>query len=101
MAETKTFPRLRTVGHLTRPIGQFLRLLQAHGVACVADARTIPRSYHNPQFNADVPPASLSAAGIGCRRLADLGGLRHPTAVSVNAPPHEPAPDCASEGSMS
>ena len=40
-----------TVGHSTRPIDEFLRLLKAHGVQRVVDVRTIPRSRHNPQFN--------------------------------------------------
>jgi hypothetical protein len=40
-----------TIGHSTRPIDEFLRLLKAHGVQRVVDVRTIPRSRHNPQFN--------------------------------------------------
>ena len=43
----------------------------------LADVRSIPRSRAVPQFNADVLPASLSAAGIGYRHLAALGGRRH------------------------
>ena len=82
--EPETPPRLLTVGHSTRPIGEFISLLRAHNVACVADVRTIPRSRHNPQFNADSLPASLKATGIGYRHIADLGGLRHTTAASVN-----------------
>ncbi len=77
-------PLVLTVGHSTRPIEDFIRLLQAHGVACVADVRTIPRSRHNPQFNADSLLASLHAAGIGYQHMAGLGGLRHTTAASVN-----------------
>lgn len=73
-----------TIGHSTRTIGDFIRLLQAHGVACVVDVRTIPRSRHNPQFNADSLPASLKAAGISYRHLPGLGGLRHTSAASVN-----------------
>jgi len=85
MAGTKTPPPLvLTIGHSTRPMEEFIRLLQAHKVACVADVRTIPRSRHNPQFNADSLPASLEKAGLSYRHLAGLGGLRHPTAASVN-----------------
>ena len=36
----------------------------------------MPRSRTNPQFNADVPPPALGAAGIGYEHLAALGGLR-------------------------
>ena len=84
-AEAETPPRVLTVGHSTRRVEEFIRLLQAHDVACVVDVRTIPRSRHNPQFNGDSLPASLKAAGIGYRHLAGLGGLRHTTAASVNA----------------
>jgi uncharacterized protein (DUF488 family) len=39
--------------------------------------RTVPRSRFNPQFNADVLPATLARAGISYRHLVALGGLRH------------------------
>ncbi|HZI33001.1 MAG TPA: DUF488 domain-containing protein [Candidatus Binatia bacterium] len=80
----KALPLVLTVGHSTRTIDDFIRLLQAHGVARIVDVRTIPRSRHNPQFNADALPASLKKAGISYRHLPGLGGLRHTTAVSVN-----------------
>ncbi len=73
-----------TVGHSTRAIDDFIRLVQANGVSCVADVRTIPRSRHNPQFNQDCLPRSLSQAGIGYVHLAQLGGLRHTTRQSPN-----------------
>ncbi len=84
MAGEQTSASVLTVGHSTRPIEEFIRLLQAHEVAGVADVRTIPRSRHNPQFNSDSLSASLQAAGIGYRHWPALGGLRHTTAASVN-----------------
>jgi uncharacterized protein (DUF488 family) len=77
-------PRVLTIGHSTRPIGEFIRLLQAHGVTCVVDVRTVPRSRHNPQFNRDTLPAALEPMGIGYVHMAELGGLRHTTRDSVN-----------------
>ena len=74
-----------TIGHSTRSIEEFIRLLQAHGVECLVDVRTIPRSRHNPQFNADALPISLKAASIGYEHTAALGGLRRAAADSVNA----------------
>lgn len=73
-----------TIGHSTRSIEEFIRLLQAHGVECVVDVRTIPRSRHNPQFNADALPVSLKKAGIGYQHAAALGGLRRAAADSIN-----------------
>jgi uncharacterized protein (DUF488 family) len=77
-------PLVLTIGHSTRTLEEFIRLLQAHGVARVVDVRTIPRSRRNPQFNHETLPASLQAAGIGYTHLASLGGLRHTRADSPN-----------------
>ncbi len=80
----KPAPIVLTIGHSTRTIDEFIRLLQAHGVTRLIDVRTVPRSKHNPQFNRDTLPASLQAAGIGYAHMAELGGLRHSTASSPN-----------------
>jgi uncharacterized protein (DUF488 family) len=73
-----------TIGHSTRTIEEFISLLLAHGVGQVADVRTIPRSRHNPQFNADSLPQSLKNAGVNYVHMAGLGGLRHPARDSLN-----------------
>jgi len=73
-----------TVGHSTRPLESFIDLLQEHGVKKVVDIRTIPRSRHNPQFNREILPDHLKAAGIGYIHLPDLGGLRHAHRDSPN-----------------
>lgn len=74
-----------TVGHSTRPIEAFLELLCSHRVTQLIDVRTVPRSRHNPQFNADVLPASLAAANIGYEHASGLGGFRRPVPDSANA----------------
>src|SRR5262249_44800087 len=81
---TDDSPLVLSVGHSTRSIEDFIRLLQAHEVKCVADVRTIPRSGHNPQFNADSLPKSLKKARIGYVHMAGLGGLRHTSRTSPN-----------------
>jgi uncharacterized protein (DUF488 family) len=77
-------PKILTIGHSTRPIGEFIALLCAHGVAELIDVRTVPRSRHNPQFNRDSLPASLAEAGIDYVHKPDLGGLRRPRKDSRN-----------------
>jgi len=72
------------VGHSTRPIEVFLGLLVAHHVTQLLDVRTVPRSRHNPQFNADSLPASLVNAGIGYAHAPGLGGFRHALPDSPN-----------------
>ncbi len=74
-----------TVGHSTLPIDQFVSLLRTYGIERLADVRTVPRSRHNPQFNADSLARSLAAAGIEYIPMPALGGLRRPRKDSPNA----------------
>lgn len=73
-----------TVGHSNRSLDAFLAILRAHRIECLADVRTIPRSRHNPQFNAEALEKSLPMAGIAYTRLPRLGGLRRPRKDSKN-----------------
>jgi Protein of unknown function, DUF488 len=73
-----------TIGHSTRTLETFLRLLQAHGVTRLVDVRTIPRSRHNPQFNQETLPDALHAADISYLHIAGLGGLRQTRHDSPN-----------------
>ncbi|HZT25176.1 MAG TPA: DUF488 domain-containing protein [Pseudolabrys sp.] len=65
-----------TIGHSTRPIGEFVDLLQQSAVRLVVDIRTVPRSRTNPQYNEDVLPGELAPFQIGYEHVAALGGLR-------------------------
>ena len=73
-----------TIGHSTRPINEFTDLLLTYNIGLLVDVRTIPRSRHNPQFNADTLAHSLREAGLQYRHLPELGGLRKPKKDSVN-----------------
>ena len=73
-----------TVGHSTRPIEQFIEILQAYEIQLLADVRTVPGSRHNPQFKAAALEKSLVRAGIRYVHMKNLGGLRKPTKDSVN-----------------
>ena len=75
---------IHTIGHSTRPIEEFISILQAHGIRQLVDIRTIPKSRHNPQFNREALAASLQAAGIDYHHMPGLGGLRKPDADSIN-----------------
>ena len=77
-------PLVLTIGHSTRPIEEFVQLLQAHGVTRVADIRTVPRSRRNPQFNQESLPKSLKKVGIGYSHFPKLGGLRRANTDSIN-----------------
>lgn len=73
-----------TIGHSTRTLEEFIRMLQGHGATCVVDVRTVPRSRFNPQFNKDSLPLALRQAGLGYVHMPGLGGLRHPRPNSPN-----------------
>ena len=73
-----------TIGHSTRSIEDFIRLLNAHRVQRVIDVRTIPRSRHNPQFNRDQLSQALHRARLHYRYMPGLGGLRRARPDSIN-----------------
>lgn len=75
---------LYTVGHSTRSAEEFVRLLRAHGIECVADVRTLPRSRRNPQFDTEALARTLAETGIEYVHLPRLGGLRRPRRDSRN-----------------
>lgn len=82
--------QLFTIGHSTRPLEEFIDMLQGHAITRLADIRTIPRSRHNPQFNIDTLPDALRDAGILYRHFAALGGRRAARPDSPNAGWREP-----------
>jgi hypothetical protein len=73
-----------TLGHSTLPIEQLIALLRTYGIERLADVRTIPRSRHNPQFNADTLAETLKAGELDYVHITALGGLRHARKDSVN-----------------
>ncbi len=75
---------LWTIGHSTRPINEFVSLLNAHGIQQLVDVRTVPRSRHNPQFNTEALAQSLPRAAIHYRHSGNLGGLRKAKKDSIN-----------------
>jgi uncharacterized protein (DUF488 family) len=77
-------PTIFTIGHSTRQIDDFIKLLQTYDVKVVVDVRTIPKSRHNPQFNEEDLKQSLLQVHIRYKHLKKLGGLRHTTKDSIN-----------------
>jgi len=76
--------RIFTIGHSTRPIEEFLKIIKEYAITEVIDVRTIPKSRHNPQFNGPELAHVLRNHHIGYRHQKNLGGLRHTHADSVN-----------------
>jgi uncharacterized protein (DUF488 family) len=78
----KRSPVIFTVGHGTRPIGEFLAIIDAAGIRRLVDVRTAPGSRRHPQFGRDALGASLHARAIEYVWRKELGGFRTPRADS-------------------
>jgi uncharacterized protein (DUF488 family) len=75
---------LWTIGHSTKSIDDFLVLLESHGITCLVDVRTVPRSRHNPQFDIRALEKRLKRARLIYAHRPELGGLRKPRKDSIN-----------------
>lgn len=73
-----------TIGHSTRTLDEFRRLLQAHGVEQLADVRTVARSRRMPHFTGEALAEAIRGFGVDYRHFPSLGGLRKPRPDSAN-----------------
>ena len=73
-----------TVGHSTRTIGEFMKVLASHRIRVVADVRQFPGSRRFPQFNKVQLERSLATDSIGYVHFPELGGRRKPKPDSRN-----------------
>ncbi len=76
--------RIYTIGHSTRPVGEFVAILKEFRVRQVADVRTLPGSRRYPRFNKEALGRGLALAGIGYAHFPLLGGLRKTSYRSIN-----------------
>jgi uncharacterized protein (DUF488 family) len=65
-----------TIGHSTRPLDEFISVLQAHSIQTLVDIRSFPMSRRLPHFNRESMEKSLLEAGIRYVGLKQLGGRR-------------------------
>jgi uncharacterized protein (DUF488 family) len=73
-----------TIGHSTRTIEEFVKLLKTYSVSLIIDVRTVPLSRHNPQFNRETLSNTIKAQGIKYIHMPGIGGLRRPKHDSIN-----------------
>ncbi len=85
-AKSADWPRgaIFTIGHSTLPVDRFLDLIRTFAIERLVDIRSVPRSRHNPQFNADALADALTRSQIDYVAMPSLGGLRHPRKDSPN-----------------
>lgn len=67
-----------TIGHSTHSLERLVELLSEHGVTCLVDIRTAPRSRRTPQFNREGLRRELPDGGIDYVHVPELGGWRPP-----------------------
>lgn len=73
-----------TIGHSTRPIEDFLALLERECIERLVDVRAFPGSRRYPQYNQEALARTLASAGIEYLHRPALGGRRRPP---KDAPP--------------
>ena len=66
-----------TIGHSTHAPAYFGELLDAFGITCVVDVRSVAASAYNPQFNKEPLAAFLNSRGITYLHFAAEFGARH------------------------
>ena len=67
---------LFTIGHSTRELDDFLRVLKAHAIRTLVDVRAFPMSRRYPHFNRESLEGTLAAEGLGYIWVKELGGRR-------------------------
>lgn len=73
-----------TVGHSTRSIEEFLRILGSFDIATLADVRRFPGSRRHPHFSSEALARSVATEGIDYIHIPELGGRRKPLPDSKN-----------------
>ena len=67
---------LYTIGHSNQSQDEFLTKLQAYGVDCVVDVRSVPASKYFPQFNGDALKWFLRWKGVQYLHFGEEFGAR-------------------------
>ena len=75
---------IHTIGHSTRSLEEFVRLLRHEAVTRLADIRRFPGSRRYPHFSKESLSRSLPEAGIEYGHFEELGGRRNARGDSAN-----------------
>jgi uncharacterized protein (DUF488 family) len=73
-----------TIGHSTRTLEEFIRLLSSFKIELVADVRSFPGSRKFPQYNKESLMQTLPRAGLIYQHFPGLGGRRKTLKDSKN-----------------
>lgn len=73
-----------TIGHSTRTLEEFIKLLKSFNIQLLADIRSYPGSKRFPHFNKDALQKTLPEQHIAYQHFPALGGRRKTTNESKN-----------------
>jgi len=73
-----------TIGHSTRPLEEFVAMLDSFNIKLIADIRSYPGSRKFPQFNKEALEVSLPQNNIQYVHIKELGGRRKANPDSKN-----------------
>lgn len=79
-----TVATIWTIGHSTRPIDEFLGLLNEYHIETVVDVRRFPASRKCPQYGKEALEVTLAEHAISYQWLEALGGRRRASPGSAN-----------------
>lgn len=68
--------KIYTIGHSTRKLNNFIKILIENRIHCLVDVRSYPGSRMVPQFNKETLKKKLAKYGIKYYHLPNLGGRR-------------------------
>ncbi|MFI5324358.1 MAG: DUF488 family protein [Thermodesulfobacteriota bacterium] len=72
----KPEPRIFSIGHSNRKLGEFISILKNYGIEALADIRSYPHSKRNPHFDRELLERELPVEGIEYVWIRELGGMR-------------------------
>ena len=78
--------RLYSIGHSNQSQDEFLTKLQAYGVDCVVDVRSVPASKYSPQFNGDALKWFLRWKGVQYLHFGEEFGARRMDCINDEGP---------------
>lgn len=68
--------RIYTIGHSTRDIEDFIKILKKNKIECLIDVRSLPGSFKYPQYNKEQLIKILKDQKIRYFHIVELGGRR-------------------------
>jgi uncharacterized protein (DUF488 family) len=80
-----------TIGHSTRPLDDFIAVLDAHAIEAIVDVRRFPASRRLPQFDSRALARDLSKHRIDYCWIPALGGRRRSSGEALDSGWRHPA----------